>query len=279
MSDVVIACFGLDPGLEGEEGDQGNEFASGDKPNLNLPGIQEEVLKEIYNCGKPVILVLLSGSALSIPWADEHIPAIIQGWYPGAQGGRAIAQILFGEYSPEGKLPVTFYRSTEELPDFTDYSMANRTYRYMKNEALYPFGYGLSYTDFELSDVTVNTDNIIFGQKVLCTANIKNTGDMPGAETVQIYVKVKREGAPNWQLKGLKKVFLNPGESRTVTIELDNTAFGLYDNDGNLVLHEGEYEVYIGTSQPDVRSIKLTGKKPFCKIMRSDRTVILESRK
>jgi beta-glucosidase len=275
MSDVVIACFGLDPGLEGEEGDQGNEFASGDKPNLNLPGIQEEVLKELYNSGKPIVLVLLSGSALSIPWADEHIPAIVQGWYPGAQGGRAIAQVLFGDYSPEGKLPVTFYRTTEELPEFTDYNMANRTYRYMKNEALYPFGYGLSYTEFELSNVSVDADKIVPGNNVLCTADIKNVGDMPGAETLQVYVKVKQEGAPNWQLKGLKKVYLNPGQLKTVSIELKDTAFGLYDNEGNLVLHEGEYEVFIGTSQPDARSIALTGKKPYSKIMHSDQTVIL----
>ena len=277
MSDVVIACFGLDPGLEGEEGDQGNEFASGDKPDLNLPGIQEEILKEIYKCGKPVVLVLLSGSALSIPWEDEHIPAIVHGWYPGAQGGRAIAGILFGEYNPEGKLPVTFYRTTEELPDFTDYNMEGRTYRYMKNEALYPFGYGLSYTEFKLSDISVDTDVISPGGKVLCTARLKNIGDMPGAETVQIYVKVKREGAPNWQLKGLKKVFLNPGESKTVSIELGDSDFGLYDDKGNFVLYEGEYEVFIGTSQPDTRSIRLTGKKPYSKIMHAERTVILVS--
>ncbi|HWT73484.1 MAG TPA: glycoside hydrolase family 3 C-terminal domain-containing protein, partial [Mobilitalea sp.] len=133
-SDVIIACMGLDSGLEGEEGDQGNQYASGDKPNLSLPGLQEEVLKTICECKKPVILVLLSGSALAINWAQDHIPAILQGWYPGAQGGRAIAEAIFGEYSPEGKLPITFYQSTEELPAFTDYSMANRTYRYMQNK-------------------------------------------------------------------------------------------------------------------------------------------------
>jgi beta-glucosidase len=275
MSDVVIACFGLDPGLEGEEGDQGNEFASGDKPNLNLPGIQEEVLKELYKSGKPIILVLLSGSALSIPWADEHIPAIIQGWYPGAQGGRAIAELIFGEYSPEGKLPVTFYRTTEELPAFTDYNMKNRTYRYMKQEALYPFGYGLSYTDFELSEVSVDAEEILPGKEVICSAVLANTGKMPGAETLQVYVRVKREDAPNWQLKGLKKVYLNPGEQKAIQISLKDKAFGLYDNDGKLVLHEGDYEIYIGTSQPDARSIKLTGKKPYCKSMHSKQTVIL----
>jgi beta-glucosidase len=153
--------------------------------------------------------------------------------------------------------------------------MANRTYRYMKNEALYPFGYGLSYTEFELSNVSVDADKIVPGNNVLCTADIKNVGDMPGAETLQVYVKVKQEGAPNWQLKGLKKVYLNPGQLKTVSIELKDTAFGLYDNEGNLVLHEGEYEVFVGTSQPDARSIALTGKKPYSKIMHSDQTVIL----
>ena len=126
-SDVIIACMGLDAGLEGEEGDAGEEYGSGDKPDLNLPGLQQQILEEIHSCGKPVVLVLLSGSALAVNWADEHVPAIIQGWYPGAQGGKAIADILFGEKSPEGKLPVTFYRSTEELPAFTDYSMKGRT--------------------------------------------------------------------------------------------------------------------------------------------------------
>lgn len=275
MSDVVVACFGLDPGLEGEEGDQGNEFASGDKNNLNLPGIQEEVLKELYKSGKPIILVLLSGSALSIPWADEHIPAIIQGWYPGAQGGKAIAELIFGEYSPEGKLPVTFYRSTEELPDFTDYNMKNRTYRYMENEALYPFGFGLSYTNFELSSVSLDSEEIVCGKEINCSAVLENTGSYPGAETIQIYVKAKQEGAPNWQLKGLKKVHLNPGDKKNIQMTIQSEAFGLYDNNGQLVLHEGEYEVFIGTSQPDTRSIKLTGKKPYCKIMRSNQTVTL----
>ena len=119
-SDVVIVCLGLDASLEGEQGDANNEYGSGDKPNLNLPGLQQEILEAVYESGKPTVLVLLSGSALAVNWADEHIPAIVQGWYPGAEGGRAIAEILFGQRCPEGKLPVTFYRSPEELPDFTD---------------------------------------------------------------------------------------------------------------------------------------------------------------
>ncbi len=152
-SDVVVVCLGLDASIEGEEGDANNEYGSGDKPDLNLPGLQEEVLKAACASGKPVILVLLSGSALAVDWAQEHVPAILQGWYPGACGGKAIAKILFGEKCPEGKLPVTFYHKDDVLPDFEDYSMKGRTYRYMKNEALYPFGYGLSYTSFAYEKV------------------------------------------------------------------------------------------------------------------------------
>lgn len=269
-SDVVIACFGLDPSLEGEEGDQGNEFASGDKPNLNLPGIQEDVLKAIYESNKPVVLVLLSGSAVAVPWADEHIPAIVQGWYPGAQGGRAIARVLFGDVNPEGKLPVTFYRTTEELPDFRDYSMEGRTYRYMKNEALYPFGYGLSYTSYDISDVKADTDKLGVGKKVKISASISNTGNMDGAQTVQVYVKSLSEGAPNCQLKFLKKVWLAAGETKQVEFTLDAGSFGLYIDDGVKVLAKGNYEVYVGMSQPDERSAALTGKRPVCLAFRYD---------
>ena len=257
-SDVVIACMGLDPSLEGEEGDQGNEFASGDKPNLDLPGIQQKVLETIYASGKPVILVLLSGSALAVNWADEHIHAILQGWYPGAQGGRAIADILFGERNPEGKLPVTFYRSTDELPAFTDYNMKNRTYRYMKEEALYPFGYGLSYTTFSYDKVEVDC-NEVRADGVTITAAVKNTGSAAGGETVQVYVKICREGTPNAQLKGIRKLHLLPGEEAFVSIHLPAEAFGLYDEEGKLRISRGQAEVYIGGQAPDQRSEKLTG--------------------
>ena len=262
-SDVVVACLGLDAGLEGEEGDEGNAFASGDKPNLNLPGIQEDLLKTLYECGKPVVLVLLSGSALAVNWADENIPAIIQGWYPGAQGGRAIAEMIFGECSPEGKLPITFYKTSEELPEFTDYSMKNRTYRYMTNEALYPFGYGLSYTKFEITDVNASTDKIT-DDGIDITCKIKNVGEYFSRETIQVYVKAEREGTPNAQLKGLKKVALNPGEEKEVTMHLDKKAFALCNEDGVSVVENGEYSIYVGQSQPDVRSCKLLDKSPTC---------------
>ncbi len=257
-SDVIVACMGLDASLEGEEGDEGNEFASGDKPNLNLPGLQEEVLKVLVETGKPIVLLLLSGSALAVNYADENIPAIVQGWYPGARGGKAIAEILFGDYSPEGKLPVTYYRTTDELPEFTDYSMKNRTYRYMKREALYPFGYGLSYSDMNCSDARLEREGA--GWKV--SAVLSNDGKMDGAETLQVYVKVCRDDAPNWQLKALKKVSLKAGEKKQIVLTLKEEDFGLYNEQGVKILYAGDYEIYVGMSQPDARSIALTGKTP-----------------
>lgn len=262
-SDLIIACMGLDASLEGEEGDEGNEFASGDKPNLNLPGLQEEVLKELAKTGKPVVLVLLSGSALAVTFAEQNLPAIVQGWYPGARGGKAIADILFGEASPEGKLPVTFYRTTEELPDFKDYSMRDRTYRYMNQEALYPFGFGLSYTDFEITQTSLSNEMIEAGGQIVVRASIKNVGSCEGAETVQVYVHACVEGAPHYQLKALKKVVLKPGEEREVELILKDGDFGLYNKEGVKILNACEYEVFVGTSQPDTRSIQLTGREPL----------------
>ena len=260
LSDVVIACLGLDATLEGEEGDTGNEYGSGDKPNLNLPGLQQLILDEIVKSGKPGILILLSGSALAINFADEHIQAIIQGWYPGAQGGKAIAQILFGENSPEGKLPVTFYRSLDELPEFTDYNMKGRTYRYMTGEALYPFGYGLSYTDFTFEGVSADCDSLT-DDGINISLTVRNSGKIAAAETVQAYIKIDGEGTPNAQLKGIKKVFLNPGEAKEVKIHLPKEAFGLYNKEGVFKYKSGNADVYIGGQAPDSRSEQLTGRK------------------
>ncbi|MCI8773145.1 MAG: glycoside hydrolase family 3 protein [Lachnospiraceae bacterium] len=259
-SDVVIMCLGLDSGLEGEDGDKGNQYASGDKPNLNLPGRQQEILEIAHASGKPVVLVLLSGSALAVNWADEHIQAIVQGWYPGAQGGKAIARVLFGEKNPEGRLPVTFYRTTEELPEFIDYSMKGRTYRYMEQEALYPFGYGLSYTDFTYTDAALSADTLN-SDGIEVKAVVTNTGDREGTETVQVYVKAEREGTPNAQLKGIRKVALQAGESREIVIKLPLSAFALYDEQAVSRVGRGKYLVSIGGTQPESRSEKLTGKK------------------
>ncbi len=278
LSDVVIACMGLDGTLEGEEGDAYNGFASGDKVDLKLPGLQQQILEQICASGKPVILVLLSGSALGIGWAQERIPAILQAWYPGALGGRAVANLLFGEACPEGKLPITFYRSVEELPDFSDYSMEGRTYRYMKQEPLYPFGYGLSYTDFRISDVSVSADKVgRDGLDVRCS--ITNTGRCCGSETVQVYVQMEPEAdmshLPNPQLKGLKKVTLQPGETQDVSVHLPAKAFGLYDEDGRLVLHRGSCKLYVGTHGPDSRSQALTGTATVCRVLPAEKTEVL----
>jgi len=281
VSDVIIAVMGLDASLEGEEGDTGNAYGSGDKPNLLLPGLQQEVLDVIAASGKPAVLVVLSGSALALDKASEEFKAIIQGWYPGAQGGKAIANVIFGKKNPEGHLPLTFYSEKNTMPEFTDYSMKGRTYRYMTEEPLYPFGYGLSYTDFEETVTkivagpgaykTINGEldnkNIYFksgDEPIDITVKVSNKGSMPGAATVQAYVDYSEldvNGAPVRQLKALKKVHLNAGEEKEVVISLDENAFGLFDENGEWKLNPGTYSIYIGNQQPDKRSEELTGKK------------------
>ncbi len=277
VSDVVVAVLGLDSTIEGEEGDAGNEFASGDKLDLKFPGLQSEVLHAAFESGKPVILVSMTGSAMALNWEDSHIPAIIQAWYPGAAGGRAVAELLFGAYSPEGKLPVTFYRTTEELPEFTDYSMKNRTYRYMEKEALYPFGFGLSYTSFALRDVKLSSEKIAADSEIKVSAKIKNTGAVAGGETVQVYVKFSGAAGgtlsvPNFQLKGLRKMYLEPGEEKEAEVTLDARAFALYNEEADLVLEKGVYTVYVGTQQPDKRSAALTGGEPVCLTVSAEKT-------
>ncbi|MCR5101968.1 MAG: glycoside hydrolase family 3 C-terminal domain-containing protein [Butyrivibrio sp.] len=257
-SDVVVVCLGLDADIEGEEGDVSNQYAGGDKVSLDFPGLQNEVLKAAVESGKPVILAILCGSAMGLNYADENVNAIIHCWYPGAQGGDAFARLIFGEANPEGKLPVTFYRTTEELPEFTDYSMKGRTYRYMKNDPLYPFGYGLSYTKYEYSDVRLSTSEI--GEDgVDVEVTVSNVGDFDGVETVQVYVKVCKDNTPNAQLKGIKKVELKSGEKKTISVHLGREAFGLFDENGIFVIDEGKAVVYVGGQCPCTRSKELTG--------------------
>ena len=270
-SDVLILCLGLDAGIEGEQGDAGNDFASGDKPDLKLPGEQEKILKAACESGKPVIVLLLSGSALAVNYADEHAAAIMQCWYPGAQGGKASANVLFGDVSPEGHLPVTFYRTTEELPEFTDYSMKDRTYRYMTKEALYPFGYGLTYTDFEYSDMQCHytkeaLENMLSGKegRIKVSLKVKNTGAYDCTDTIQVYIKAHEADSPNPQLKGIAKVFLKAGEEKEAEVILKADAFELYDENGETYIYPGAYTVYAGGSQPDSRSEKLLGTAPLC---------------
>ncbi len=264
-ADVVLLCLGLDATIEGEEMHDSNAFGSGDKCDLNLPGLQQELMEAVYATGKPVVLVLLTGSALAINWADEHIPAILNAWYPGAQGGRAVASVLFGESNPSGRLPVTFYRTTAELPDFTDYSMKNRTYRYMEGEALYPFGYGLSYTRFAYDNLELSETEISSGSDLTISVKITNKGNMYGDEIAQLYIKDVAAGyiVPKWQLSGIKRVPLNPGESVKVTFTVKPEQFSLVDEEGKRMIEPGEFEIYVGGSQPDTRSCRLMGQDPL----------------
>ena len=250
-SDVVLLFLGLDETVEGEEGDAGD----GDKSSLALPAVQRRLLETVCETGKPVVLVLLTGSASDLRYADEHCAAVLQGWYPGGRGGQAIADILFGKVSPSGKLPVTFYRSTEDLPDFTDYNMENRTYRYYAGEPMYPFGYGLSYADIRISGAKLD------GGKVLAT--VKNHSAFAADEVVQVYVKDEESGfAPRHPaLCGFERVSLAAGEEKTVEIELSKYAFTVINDEGERVPGSGKFAVYCGFNQPDARSEKLTGKK------------------
>lgn len=261
-ADVTVICLGLDATIEGEEGDAGNEYASGDKIDLRLPGLQQELLERVSAAGKPVVLVLLSGSALDVSWAQEHVDAVVQAWYPGARGGKVIAEVLFGEYSPCGKLPVTFYKGTENLPDFCDYSMQNRTYRYTNNPVLYPFGYGLSYSKITYSNARINCETCGVTEDVTVSVTVKNEGCYPVNESVQVYVKYLEagEGDPNYQLKGISSVSLAQGEIKTIEISLSARDFALINEEGRCTVKPGEYAVTIGGQQPDVQSAKLTGR-------------------
>lgn len=261
-ADAVVLCLGLDAGLEGEEGDASNEFASGDKPDLQLPKAQQYLLERVVQTGKPVILVLISGSALAVDWAAEHVSGIVQAFYPGAQGGAAIAALLFGHYCPGGRLPVTFYRGTDPLPDFEDYAMTNRTYRYMKNEALYPFGYGLSYTRFEYRDLHLASAAIQAGDNMTCRVKVTNSGGWDAEETVQLYLRdvAASVTAPRWQLQGLRKIFLKAGQTADLEFIVTPRQMALIDEAGRCLLEPGDFEVYVGGSGPDVRSQQLTGK-------------------
>jgi len=262
-ADVTILCLGLDESLEGEEGDTGNEYFSGDKADLSLPKCQVQLLEAILATGKPVIVVVLAGSALDLRLADEKANAVLQAWYPGEEGGHAVASIIFGRSNPCGRLPVTFYYGAEDLPDFRDYSMKGRTYKYMETEALYPFGFGLSYTSFDYSNLSLSADRIKAGESFECSVTIRNTGKYDGYEVAQLYLKDMEAGAvvPRWQLNGIRCVFLKAGEEKTVSFKLTPRQMALVDDEGNIVLEPGKFRVYVGGSQPDARSLSLTGKE------------------
>ncbi|HVY24669.1 MAG TPA: glycoside hydrolase family 3 C-terminal domain-containing protein [Steroidobacteraceae bacterium] len=251
-ADVVIFVAGLSPRVEGEEMKVHAEgFSGGDRTSIALPAPQQQLLERISATGKPVVLVLMNGSALGINWADQHVPAIVDAWYPGGEGGTAVAQLLAGDFSPAGRLPVTFYKSVDQLPAFNDYSMSNRTYRYFNGQPLYPFGYGLSYTTFAYSNARVSNDSIAANGEVKVSVDVTNSGSMDGDEVVQLYVDHPGvKGAPLRSLEGFQRVHLNKGEKRTVEFVLRDRALSVVDDAGKHQIVPGNVDVWIGGGQP-----------------------------
>ena len=259
-ADVVVLCVGLDEGLEGEEGDQGNEYGSGDKRSLLLPKSQQKLVEAVLNVGKPTVIIIASGSSLNINTDKEN--ALLQAFYPGSEGGKAIADILFGKVSPSGKLPVTFYKDIDQLPEFTDYFMRDRTYRYddySKNHILYPFGYGLTYSDIKVTAVNVKKD----GEALKADVTLKNSGKA-GSDVIEVYFKSSsKDAVRNHALCAFKKAALGEGEEKTVTVDIPLKNLTVVNDDGVRYLDkDAETVLYFGTSQPDELSVSLTGKKP-----------------
>ena len=261
-SDVTVVVLGLDETLEGEEGDEGNGYASGDKSDLQLPECQRRLLEAVIKTEKPVIVVMMAGSAMDLNYADEHANAILQVWYPGARGGKAVADLLFGNVSPSGKLPVTFYRGTEDLPPFTDYAMKGRTYRYLEKAPLYPFGYGLTYGEVEVTGATVLHPE---EESMQVCATVENKGTWTTEDVVQVYIKNhgSNYAVRNTSLCGFRRVRLEPGETKEITIELSKLAKTIVDEEGKRYVDGRAFTVYVGTSQPDERSVELTKKQPI----------------
>ncbi|HWR13377.1 MAG TPA: glycoside hydrolase family 3 C-terminal domain-containing protein [Terriglobales bacterium] len=253
-ADLVLAAMGLSPRIEGEEMKVNAEgFSGGDRTKIDLPAPQQKFLESIHALGKPIVLVLGGGSALAVNWADRNLPAIIQAWYPGGQGGTAVAQLLAGDFSPSGRLPVTFYKSLQELLPFDDYSMANRTYRYFKGDPLYPFGFGLSYTSFGYRNLRVNTGSTPTNGNVSVSVEVANTGQRAGEEVVQLYLSSSAAGAPLRALAGFQRVQLNPGQKKMVSFNIDNRQLSVVDENGKHRVLPGEVKVWVGGGQPVTR--------------------------
>ena len=265
-ADVVIAVMGLSPRLEGEEMPVKVEgFANGDRTDIGLPHPQEELLKRIHALGKPTVLVLLNGSALAVNWAADNIPAIVEAWYPGQAGGDAIADVLFGDYNPAGRLPVTFYESVKDLPPFEDYRMEGRTYRYFRGEPLFPFGYGLSYTTFEFDNLRIDPSEVGVRGQFAVSVDVTNTGDRAGDEAVQLYIRHRAATVPRpiKELKGFKRISLQPGERKTVTFALHTNQLGYYDEEMRFVVRPGTVEIMVGYSSqhlPLSGTLEITGQ-------------------
>lgn len=257
-SDVAIIVAGISPRLEGEEMPvKIDGFYGGDRTSLKIPAGMSKLIREVYKTGKPVVLVLTSGSALAINWEKENIPAILQAWYPGQEGGNAVADVLFGNYNPAGRLPVTYYKSVDDLPAFRNYDMEGRTYKYFRGKTLFPFGYGLSYSVFTYNKVSLTKDELSAGDTIRIKITIGNIGDMDGDEVVQVYFRSRNAGkeAANKKLIEFKRVHFQSGESKTIGLNIPVNALAGYDaKSGEMVPLPGDYVLEIGASSEDIRA-------------------------
>lgn len=250
-ADVLVFVAGLTARFEGEAMSvKAPGFNGGDRSTLDLPAPQQKLLERLHATGKPVVLVLMNGSAMSVNWADARLPAIVEAWYPGGEGGQAVAELLAGDYSPAGRLPVTFYKSSDQLPPFADYSMKGRTYRYFSGEPLYPFGYGLSYTSFSYGKPKLNKTRLKAGEPVELTVDVRNSGSRDSDEVVQLYVSRKGDGAPIRSLKHFQRVHLKAGETRKLSVRLDAQALSIVDARGTRIVPPGAADIWIGGGQP-----------------------------
>ncbi|MCJ7739479.1 MAG: glycoside hydrolase family 3 C-terminal domain-containing protein [Anaerolineae bacterium] len=254
-ADVVVITLGLSPLLEGEEMPiEIDGFDRGDRIDIGLPAPQESLLKQVIELGKPVVVVLMNGSALAVNYAEEHATAIVEAWYPGEEGGTALADVLFGDHNPAGRLPVTFYKSVEDLPPFEDYSMTRRTYRYFRGEALYKFGYGLNYTTFTYSNLQCSSTTLVPGQDLMVTVDVENVGDRSGDEVVQVYLTdvAASVPVPVRKLVGFKRINLAAGAKEAVTFSVAARQMALVNDDGQRVIEPGAFQLGIGGRQPCV---------------------------
>lgn len=262
-SDVTIVVVGLDESLEGEELDQSNGVGSGDKADLLLPKPQRRLLQAVADTGKPFVVILMAGSSIDLSFAEERADAVLQAWYPGARGGKAIADLLFGNCSPSGKLPITFYQNTDHMPEFTDYSMKGRTYRYMEDEALYPFGYGLTYGKAEVTEAALK--NVPTKESdIEIAVTVTNKGSVDIEEVIQLYIKDMDSplAVRNYSLCGFKRISLKAGETRTIDMTVNNRAMMVVDEEGERSVEGKNFTLYAGISQPDDVSMRLTGTAP-----------------
>ena len=258
-TETVVFVGGISPSLEGEEMKVSEPgFKGGDRTNIELPQSQRDILALLHKAGKKVIFVNCSGSAVALTPELQSCDAILQWWYAGEKGGEALAQVLFGDKSPSGKLPVTFYKSTDELPDFLDYTMKNRTYRYYTGEPLFPFGYGLSYTTFTYGDLALDATSMTESGKITATVKVTNTGNYDGTEVVQLYIRdmVGSISRPVKELKGFERVSLKKGESRDVTFEITADLLKFYNS--NIECEPGEFQVMVGGDSRNVQTANFT---------------------